>query len=405
MEKSLVSIKLMLSTPIIQRLFPDIVPAPGKNYKNWERSTANLLTTKREEEDSKALGADQVEVLGCGSGMTGLHWDEIYLDDIIDPKTVTTAEQMEKSEVWWGYCQSILEVTGTITVIGTNYHYNDLYSKITRERQIAKEHIYKRPYKENGKILYSSWFREKDYEKIRKRQTNYIWSCQYELNPNPKEDQIFPPPQPVYTQLPADEYSYYIAIDPAATTEAYSDETGMVIAGVNKINQVWVVEALGFKKKGNEIADILIQKCLQYKPVRVGIEFGLQEHLRYIIESRKASWEAVHKETVPLNIFSVPISRKMSKGARINWTLGAFVREGKLYINERCTDLLHEMDHFTGKGNEKDNLVDATSMIFSIVENFAFQYWAEPQNFQTGMTFLDLYKDDDSYEWRKEFAS
>lgn len=406
-EQQLADIKRMFCTPLLLRLFPDIIPKPGKDYKNWQKSTADLLTIKRDKtSQSGALQAEQITALGSGAKITGMHIDKAYVDDIIDPSTVTTAEQMKKSEEWWEYIQSVLEIDGITTMVGTHYHWNDLYAKIIREKQFKRRNIYKRSAIENGKVLYSSWFTLEDFEKIKKRQSNYIFSCQYLLNPVPKEDQIFPAPQPTFATLPADKYTYYITLDPAATTEAYSDETGMIIAAVNKINQIFIIEALRFKKKGNEIADILIQKCMQYKPLRVGIEFGLQEHLRYIIETRKSAFEQSHKVSVPLNIVSIPISRKMSKGARINLTLGAFIREGKFLINERCIDLLGEMDSFTGKGNERDNLVDAAAMIFSVIDQFSYRYWVKSSYLGGDMrTFFDIFKDNNSYEWRKEFIA
>ena len=407
-ESQLADIKNFFCTPMLRELFPDIIPDPGNEYRNWDKCTGSMLTLRRDKDKAKGIQSEQITAVGEGAKITGHHWDYIFADDIVDKDTVNTPEQMKKAEEWWEYIQPMIEVDGEIIMTGTPYHYNDLYAKIMRERQFKHERIYKRPaISQTGEILYSSWYSKTSLEKKRIRMTPYTFSCQYLINPRPKEDQIFPTPQPTYHSLPADDYSYYITIDPAATTESYSDETGMVIAAVNKINMIYIVEALGFKKKGNEIAELLIQKCMKYKPKRVGIEFGLQEHLRYIIQERKNAYEAKHKVNISVlnNLISIPISRKMSKGKRINWTLGGFVREGKFLVSERCSDLIHEMDHFTGKGNEKDNLVDACSMLFAVIENFSHKYWWRPvpENFQYGWTFMDLTKDEEDESWRNNF--
>ena len=181
-EQQLADIKMLICTPLLMRLFPDLIPNPGKDYRNWEKSTANMLTVRRDPGLGKVPQEPQVLALGSLAKITGMHIDEVYADDIIDPSTVTTVEQMRKSEDWWAFMQSILEIGGITTLIGTFYHYADLYNKIIRDMQFHKKNIFVRAAIENGKILYSSWFRHKDFERIKKRQGNYIFNCQYLLN-------------------------------------------------------------------------------------------------------------------------------------------------------------------------------------------------------------------------------
>lgn len=401
---SLKSIKAMLAA--LQPYFPDQIPVPGKDYKDWAKSTENELTVKRDE----TLGyvpedMPQVTALGAGAEVTGLHIDELFADDPISKDTVTTPEQMQKSLEWWGYMQSVLEMGGLTTMTGTFYHYNDLYNTIIKEKHFFKKDIYIRPAVENGKIAYSTWFTHEMLARLKKVQGNYIFSCQYLLNPTPLEDQIFPPPQPTYTTLPADDYQYYIAVDPAATTAAWSDQTAIVVAAVNSGKQVFIVEAMGFKKPGNEIADILIKKCVQYKPVRVGIEFGLQEHLRHIIQARVADFEAASGERLGINIEPIPISRKMSKADRINLTLGSFIRLGKVKIHDSCTELIRQMDSFTGKGKESDDIVDGASMLFAIIDGFARNGWLTVRDPLDYYSMENFFKRERGKGWRGNFVA
>jgi hypothetical protein len=406
-EQSLVWIKNIFRMEIVRRLFPDLVLEPGKYDRNWEKSTANELTIYRPD---KNIIVDGPQIVAAGSGMkiTGSHIDDAHLDDIIDKDTVTTPEQFKKSEIWWEYINAVTEISGETTIIGTFYHYNDLYNKIIRERQIHRKHIYIRRLIENGKYIYPTWMNKKREAKLRKRFRPYIFSCQFMLEPTPDEDKIFPPPQPVYQALPEDQYQYYIAVDPAATIEAYSDETGIVIVAKNKINQIFVVEAFGIKAKGDKIADILIQKTIQYKPVKIGIELGLQTHLLGIIESRKSAFEIANKIKINMKIEPIKISNRMKKGARINYVLGSFVRDGKCFINENLRNLIAEMDCFTGKGNEKDNLVDALCMIYQIIDSFAYRHWQEnrregPQTFKE--IFDEANRQNSKFIYRRQFVA
>lgn len=402
-EKELVEIKHMFAKPELRELFNDIVPDPGKEQRGWEKCTANELTLKRDHSDGQKVPQEaQVTVLGSGARMAGLHMDKGYLDDIVDQDSVKTPEQIKKTLDWWGYIQSIMELGAEYTITGTRYGRFDLYHTIQKERQIS--HVVVRKAIEDGKVLYSTWFSKKALAKIKRRQGNYIFSCQYLLDPIAQEDKIFPGEQPTYQRLPPGNYTYFITVDPAATIESYSDETGIVVGAVDSYKQLWIERALGVKKGGGELADLLIQLCLQYQPERIGIELGLQTHLQYILENKINDYERQNQVRVPFNFVPIPIPRKISKGDRVHLTLGSFVREGKVRIRQDQFDLIHEMDFFTGKGKEKDNLVDAAAMLFYLIEDFNYGYM-HSLGIPTRGTFYDIFKDsqDDGYKWRDVF--
>jgi hypothetical protein len=201
-EKELVEIKNLLSKPELRELFPDIVPDPGANFQNWEKCTANELTLKRDRSSGEKIPQEsQVTVLGSGARMAGLHMDKAYLDDIIDQDSVKTPELIKKSLEWWGYIQSIMELGAEYTITGTRYGRFDLYQTIIEENQV--DHVVVRRAIEKNKVLYNTWFDKKKLAKIKRRQGNYIFSCQYLLNPVAQEDKIFPGIQPTYHKLPS----------------------------------------------------------------------------------------------------------------------------------------------------------------------------------------------------------
>lgn len=402
-EKELVEIKHMFSRPELRELFPDIVPDPGKEFRGWQKCTANELTLKRDSSDGEKIHQEsQITVLGSGARMAGLHMDKAYLDDIVDQDSVKTPELIKKTLEWWGYIQSIMELGAEYTITGTRYGRFDLYSTLMAENQV--EHVVVRKAIEDGKVLYSSWFTKKELAKIKRRQGNHIFSCQYLLDPIAQEDKIFPGVQPTYNRLPAGEYTWYMAIDPAPTVEAYSDETGIAIGALDKQGFLWIDRAIGVKKTGGPLCDLLIKLAKMYKFHRIGIEYGLQTHLQYILDNKLTENEHLTGERTPFNCVPIPISRKLSKGDRVNLTLGSFVREGKVHIKDTEIDLIHEMDFFTGRGKEKDNLVDAASMLFYVIEDFNFGYMQRLDLKPKG-TFFDIFKDSktDGYKWRDVF--
>ncbi len=87
-------------------------------------------------------------------------------------------------------------------------------------------------------------------------------------------------------------------------------------------------------------------------------------------------------------------------------TLGAFMREGRCRICESCHSLLDQMRYFTGRDSDKDDLIDAASMIFSTVESFSQYYWYQPQGMEKkfGFTFRELFKPAEP-TWEGQYVS
>ncbi|HUW48652.1 MAG TPA: hypothetical protein VMW36_07910, partial [Patescibacteria group bacterium] len=143
---------------------------------------------------------------------------------------------------------------------------------------------------------------------------------------------------------------------------------------------------------------------IQYGAMRVGIELGLQEALRYVVDMKRSAWENSTGKRLPLNIMAIPVKSNKSKVQRIASSLGAFCREKKCLIGENCKQLLSEMDMYTGKDNEKDNVIDAASMLFQTVDAFA-QYFQVPENFRNPiMTLRDLFKVKPKHEWARNMV-
>jgi hypothetical protein len=407
-KAQLAEIKKWACNPWLIKLFPDVIIEPGKDYKNWQKSTSNFLTIYRGPE--KSVQGEQITALGSGAHVAGLSVDIAIVDDIEDDKTTNTPEMMQKTRNWWGYIQSVLMAGGLTKVAGTFYHYNDIYNEMIRKQQFPKNHIHRMPGIIDGKIVYPFFTKER-YAKLRKIQSPYIFSCQILLNPIPKEDMPFPPPQPIFDELPQDSsgYQFYFGIDPAAKAKSTSDDNGFVIVARNKINQIFVVEAIAFRKTHEELVDLLIEKAMQYVPYKIALELGnFEQGLNYIIEDKKSQYEIANNCKVPLRIDPISTGRMTRKSTHMSNTIGPWVRTGKLLIKSSCTQLIEQMDTYSGRGDERDDLIDALSMVFMSINNYNYSYQTRMDNLpgsHVGRTFFDLYRRDDEYKWEEEFAS
>jgi hypothetical protein len=398
------AIKRYFESVKLQGLFPDVIPPRGKKNRGWYRDTADQLMLANPKDHDREVQENQVEVYGAGASITGKHFDYHFYDDIEDKDDITTIAQLEKLREWYSYAQAILDIGGQECMTGTPYHYADLYAQIQEEK--IYDNVYIRGAMENGEPIYKV-FTKKYLAREKKRMGDYIFAAQMMCNPLAREDQLFPPPQPTYEKLPGgkDTYVWYMTVDPAATTRTYSDETAFCIAAVNQHGWLFIEECFGVKKPGNETAEILLNFNDQFSFRKIGVEFGLQEHLRHIIDLLRKQRESAQGRKIKLPIEPVPIKR-VDKYQRFNYTLGSYVRQGKCQINVRCTSLLQQMEYINPNYTGKDDLVDAVSMMFPTVETFPHGGGANAWNFEkTTLTIETLFPKKTSVAYDERFTS
>lgn len=364
----------LLMTPALMELFPEVIPPKGKLTQglptNWDRLTEDFFTLRRDYTTGDAPQEHQLEVFGMEATITGKHFTDQIYDDPINEETVRSPTQMEKAVEFMQHSVNLLVPGGNETYIGTPYHYADLIAHCINEKYFDK--LFKRAIIENGKSIYPQIFTMKEIEKRKKRQGNYIFNCQMMVDPLPKEDLLFPPPQPTYSGGPPAGCDYYISIDPAATTKLYSDYTAFAVCAIDTLGRVWVEDSFQLKKEGQEIARIILELNEKYHPRLIGIEAGLQAHLIGIVQLVKKNWEVSQNTAISLPIEPITITKK-DKYDRFNMTIGSWARTGRLKINERLGPLMAQMALINRNYEGHDDLVDAVSLVFQLVPNFGMK--------------------------------
>lgn len=79
---------------------------------------------------TKNLKEASITVGGMGVQKTGQHFDVIIHDDMNSPTNSNSKEACDKVIEHFRFNQAILEPKGTMVVIGTRYHQNDLIGHI-----------------------------------------------------------------------------------------------------------------------------------------------------------------------------------------------------------------------------------------------------------------------------------
>ena len=390
-RKELKAIKSFFSQPILQEIFPDIVPP----IKMWEKDTADALTLKRPEAEGYIPQENQIEVWGIESVVTGHHYDAHFYDDVLDDKSITTTVQLDKLVNWWAHVQAIKDPEAFEKMIGTRYHYHDLYGMIMQEGYFKPENIVTRKAIENGKPIYK-YFTLEHLGKLRKRMGDYVFSCQYLNEVVAMQDRIFVPPYPEWVKLPAKKI-YYITVDPA-TGKRYSNKTGVCVACVDKEKPAgaYFVEAYQINEPTDVVAQEVVNKIVTYQPERVGIELGLQQGLKPLIDLKLQQYENLNKTAVLRPMFiEIPTNvARMSKAQKIARTLGAMVRDGRVFFKGSMKQLYYQMDMLNPNSDaNEDDIVDAAAMMMMIIPFFSYaQWWKSEMNYDEGYTLENLLK-------------
>lgn len=370
--KEMDSLKAYLENPYLIELFPDMLCKRGK----WKKDTRHALTIQRPEDYT--MQENQVEGWSVGSSIAGHHYDLHIYDDIINDKDKSST-QIDKVRDWWELIQAVREPTAMDKMIGTNYHYLDIYQTIQEEEHFEPENVIRYPcVTEDGKSLYR-YYSDKYLQRLRKRMGEYNFSCQYRLDPVPTSDKVFMEPFPTWEHLPPRKNRiYYMAVDPAATVSRTANHSGIAIGCMDRAmpNSLYLETLVKFKKKPDELATEIVKYIVQYSPDLqvVGIEYGSQTALQPLIDYKISEMKKI------VGPFKVPhfegISTRQSTNSKndlINFIVGAYLRDGRILLPKVGADAAkREMLRFNPSSDKnEDDLLDAIRMCCQCVPYFS----------------------------------
>jgi len=293
----------------------------------------------------------------------GMHYDIIIMDDIVSDKNIQTKEQRLKVIDHYKLILSILEPNGLLIICGTRWHWIDLYAYIIEENkhlsQTQKFDIYiESAIKENGELFFPNRLTKEFLDEQLAKQGSAIFNAQYKNSPTNIENAYFKNVNyySSWMEVPKDLYIVEVC-DPAISEKETADFTATIVAGVDKLNNIWVLDY--FNKHSNPydtIKDMLIMRQ-RWHPHTIGIETNLfQKVLKYILEQQEA------KAGVLLPIEELKHT-KQSKEMRI-LALQPFFEQGKIFVRKDMTELLDQI--WTYPKCKNDDLIDALSMVIEL---------------------------------------
>lgn len=204
---------------------------------------------------------------GRGTNLTGLHFDYMKLDDLVTKDSVTNETQIQESKDDYYSLRHLFDKAAVPRedVIGTIYHFNDLYSDFRRAKNFDESII---PAKINGEAVFKERLNEVQLSKLELDIGPYQYQSQYMLNPiNPADAKFKEGWLREYEELPTG-LSEYICVDPASTTKKKSDYTVIQRWGIDFEGRHYLLDGIRDKMTAFQRIDKLFEIAKRSKNLR-----------------------------------------------------------------------------------------------------------------------------------------
>lgn len=335
----------ILQNPMLVGLFPEIIPSPRKHRIN--RSELEL--------PRKGFWPEAtIGTMGVGGRNQGRHYNYLKLDDLIGDKAKESTTLMEASKEWFDNIQSFFSNFSSdhLDLIGTRWGFDDLYSHVhDRYEDLLLKYI--RGVEEpnalgNREPIFPAEFPLEKLAILRKNRK--IFSAQYENNPDESAtefdkswkmffhwvgyNQIVVFSGKLETRINIRDLDICILVDPAV-----SGLGGVVVTGTDKLNRIFILEALKNEWKPPELCDLIFKLAARWQPRLVAIENVLFS----ILFQNWFTLEMQHRGQF-FNI--VPVDPK--EGGR-NLSKEHRVRELANYFSAKLIFFASGKDHSTGR--------------------------------------------------------
>jgi predicted phage terminase large subunit-like protein len=281
------------------------------------------------DDDSVINKEPNVSCAGVDKTRTGQHYDIIIMDDLVSERNVTTPEQIEKVKTHFKLCFSLLDppaphIYRELVVIGTRFHYNDLYSMLlSDEYKDLFDTIIMPAVLSDGSLCFPDRITRDYLEEQRRIQGTYIFNCQYMLNPVDEDKSDFKKKWVRYwrgdifhVQDSEGRNVHYLYIreiyiegegwkildkprrekvtivmtyDPASKKRKKSDHNAIWVTAVTRNNNWFVLDIVYDKMNPKERVDIIFELRKQWKIDVYAIEeVGFQETIRFYAQEKMA---------------------------------------------------------------------------------------------------------------------
>lgn len=390
-EAILANIKMCItSNDVFRWLFPeycpDLAPKTLRDRCKW-------LTSRIDFPCSKYAGKKEgnIEIMSVGASLVSRHFDRLQLDDPVNDTNIETKELRDKVDRWFrNLLQLRHDANSIIRLVGTRWHFDDLYSRRIKEEMARRDKmrqagqkviprywIYHRQVVErveaggeticgydNVQPIWPERFKAEDIEEIRSENGSYIFSCQYMNNPLPEEDAVFK-----YTDIrivePIDipeNVVNFMTCDIAVEDNEASDWWVITVGSFDSYGNMYVREIIRDRLLTSSFLNHVVALCKKWEPVKVGIETtAFQKTLLkvYLQESSRMGYNVPWSE----------LERGRSSKRKRILALQPRVERGSFFVEEHIKNLewlIEEMTTYPRTTNDDilDTLADLEALFY-----------------------------------------
>lgn len=277
-----------------------------------------------------------VTCVGVGGPVASRHYDLIIADDLVDEENARTDVQREKVRTWY-YKTLIpcLEPSGRLCLIGTRYHYLDLYGYLIRN-ELNDAHQIIRALAPDGSTPWPEKFSVEWLEERKTQMGSTIFASQYQNDTDLMKGEIFREEwfreydeEPDWSQC-----EFWIGCDPAAT------RADVVLSGKKSSSDYWTT-VVGARKRldggeyGREVylVDVWRSRCTKHEYIERLKALNDQYRPRQVLIETVAAQEYLAQDAeryMPVT----RVDRTKDKVSRSYW-LQPFLENGQLLFPAR----------------------------------------------------------------------
>jgi len=222
-----------------------------------------------------------VDTGGIETTKVGAHYDIIIFDDIVSDVNTTTKDQMDKTHACYQKSLSLLVPKGETLIVGTRWHFGDLYGRLIEENKKTKEfEIFLESAIVGNEYPFSPIGLDKEFLDTQKaRQGSFIFSSLYLNNPVDDETATFKKSDfQFYGTLEKNEdrtkgkyKDLYITatIDPAGEGEDYS---AITVCGTDRFNKLYLLDIINKRISPNDQVNAIFRLNHTYHFTKLGVE-------------------------------------------------------------------------------------------------------------------------------------
>jgi hypothetical protein len=272
---------------LLKWLFPDVLyQDPARDSPQW--SVEGGLIVRRTSNPKEAT----LEAHGLVDGQPiAKHFRLRIYDDVVVPQSVSTPEQITKTNEAVSLSEDLGMEGGRRWAAGTRYHFADTYADMLQRGWKARIHPATHDGTKTGRPVFLSLKRW--LEKVR-TQSEGVLACQQLLNPLAGTIRMFNVEDLKQWEVRPDALMVYIMVDPARSKKKDSANTAMAVLGIDEMSRKYLLDGfdhqMDLMERWQNMRDLWVKwrRAPGVQGIKVGYEvYGAQADMDYFLERQK----------------------------------------------------------------------------------------------------------------------